>query len=497
MTTDTNGALLELSLGLREKAKNKSFYDYVPHSKQTAFHQRHAKGKLFLGGNRSGKTVAGLNEALVHSSTWPPGLRRSRGLPEPPVFGRIVTTDNVHGKEGIILPLLRQWVPKDLLIDSSFDKSYSKQNSRLTLVNGSTIEIMTHEMDVEAFAGVPRHWTWFDEECPQAIFDECMMRLLDYDGYWWMTMTPLLGLTWVHSEFLEHPKKDVFVIFVDSYDNPHLPKEALDDIFEGMSTDEIAQRRFGQFKPKGGLIYPEFSQEHIIEDINLDDYLDDPSWKVLVSMDHGYNNPSAWLFALYDQGEDELIIFHEIYQRETIISDLAELVRLYLHKHRITPYFIVGDKAILQRNATTGKSIRSEYAENRIHIGLSDNSVSVGIDAVSDMLKIRQGIQAPKLLVTENCENLINELKKYEWATFQSNRTADRNNRKEEPKKKDDHACDALRYLVVSRPGSPLAYELETEEFILGTRAVDPEMPRMEIPRSPVLVYESDLGDEW
>jgi len=61
------------------------------------------------------------------------------------------------------------------------EDSYSISNKVFTFRNGSTIEIKTHQQEVESFAGIPLHWCWFDEEPPKAIFNECRLRLIDYN----------------------------------------------------------------------------------------------------------------------------------------------------------------------------------------------------------------------------------------------------------------------------------------------------------------------------
>ena len=95
------------------------------------------------------------------------------------------------------------------------------------IIRGGFIEIMTHEQDLETFAGASRHFIHFDEECDQERYKESMARLIDTGGCAWMTMTPVEGMTWTFDVIYEpglevddHPQ--YLIIEVDLFDNPFL-----------------------------------------------------------------------------------------------------------------------------------------------------------------------------------------------------------------------------------------------------------------------------------
>jgi hypothetical protein len=74
---------------------------------------------------------------------------------------------------------------------------------------------------------------------------------------------------------------------------------------------------------------------------------------------------------------------------------------------------------------------------------LGSNDVRHGID------RVRQYLDEGKLYITADCEDLIREMRGYRWAQTPKN---SKNDAREMPQKWNDHAVDALRYLVVSRP---------------------------------------------
>lgn len=73
-------------------------------------------------------------------------------------------------------------------------------------VSGGTsmLGFRSYDQGRTKFQGVAKHLIWLDEEPPEDVYDECMMRLMTTDGLMICTFTPLLGLTKVALRFLPH-----------------------------------------------------------------------------------------------------------------------------------------------------------------------------------------------------------------------------------------------------------------------------------------------------
>src|SRR6266496_412247 len=110
-----------------------TIHNYVPHDKQLKFHKSIKKVKLYIGGNRSGKTVGGAAEAVY----WMMHQHPYRRLPDRATRGRIVTVSRNEGIDQLIIPQLKRWMPPSLFINGSWEDSYDKQKFVLTLANGS------------------------------------------------------------------------------------------------------------------------------------------------------------------------------------------------------------------------------------------------------------------------------------------------------------------------------------------------------------------------
>jgi len=88
-----------------------------------------------------------------------------------------------------------------------------------------------------------------------------------------------------------------------------------------------------------------------------------------------------------------------------------------------------------------------------LDIGETDNNLLGGIAKVAELMFIRQlesGYRYARLYISPKCKNLIRELGLYRRKKL-SDGTFD-----EQPEDKNNHACDALRYIVVGRFGRAL-----------------------------------------
>lgn len=485
------------SNALQKAAQFPGIESYVPHDSQEKFHRSEAKEKLYIGGNRSGKTVGSVAESVFRATGKHP---YRQNLPVPS-RGRVVAVDIEDGIKKIVLPEFMKWMPPSLLKNGSFEDSYDKQSRTLTLTNSSFVEFMSYEQEVEKFAGTSRHWCYFDEEPPEDIFNECLMRLVDTDGDYWIAMTPLLEMSWTVDRIYEPWLKgdtSIFVLTVNTEENPHIKMEALDRITRGLSDSEKAARREGAYLTRTGLIYaPHFSDKmyteggNLVPDIvpNLKSYTKHMGF--FTCMDHGWANPSVFLFCAYNDN-GTIIVFDEMYEQRKLVKDLAAQYLAHREILEIMPIYCVGDPSIQNKNAVTGTSVQSEYQEHGVGIALGNNNVGAGIVRLQNMIASR------RLFISERCEHTLKEIREYRWDKFASSKMAQRRNAKDTPLKKNDHCMDALRYGIMSRP----ALEGE-EEHKLGNPLNLPSVGPIDIDyekcfSTPVGVGEDDyLGIEW
>jgi phage terminase large subunit-like protein len=488
---------------VKKQAITPNMHGYVPHDKQVAFHSAPARNRLYIGGNRSGKTTGGILEDLM----WLTGKHEYRRIPEGGVRGRIVAVDFINGIEKIIWPEIKRWTPMSALRGGTWTDAYDSLERTLNFENGSFVEFMSYDQKLDKFAGTSRHFVHFDEEPPQDIFTECLLRLLDTEGSWWMTLTPVQGMLWMYDEIYMKGKmdpigSDISVIEVETYENPYLKETEIKKL-EVALKDEADARIRGKFIRRGGLVYSTFDpQIHIIDPIK-----DIPEhWEIYASGDHGFNNPTSWHWHGVDS-DGNVVTFAEHYEREMVVQDHATRIKQINKIIGRDPGMYIGDPAMSQRNGITGSTVQSEYALHGIYINPANNEILSGINKINSYLQLNSAGK-PRWTITRNCANAIWEIQRYRWKTWASKQTERENNKYDIPHKKDDHAMDDLRYFFTIMPDlTPVApFEVKHEIPRLGSDGVLPDKHRFDEVLNGLAPVNTDwniistdqyMGGEW
>lgn len=433
-----------MAADLRKSARQPNILSYEPHEKQEIFHKSDKEFRLYIGGNRGGKTVGGATESIW----WLTGRHPYLSTPKPPIRGRSVSVDFVNGVEAIVKPEIKRWLPPSELINGSWEDSYNSNTRTLTLANGSFLEFKSYDQDLDKHAGTSRHFIWFDEEPPHAIFDENCLRLADVGGKWWMTMTPVEGMTWVYDELYEPweagNNSDLLVVEVNIEDNPHVKKENVEKYTQFLSDEDKKARKAGKFVPSAGLAFPMYNYHNCVF-AKLPFDLHSPDIRIIASLDLGINNPTAWLWhAVTPDGK--AYTFHEMVHSDYTIPQWARLVLKWEKEVGIEPELRVSDPACEQRSKQTGLSDKIAYAQNGIFLAKANNEIHPGINKMCDYLNER------KWFISDQCPTLHKQMKKLRWAEWDSRKLKDKNNRKEKLHKKDDHTTDSARYFFSFMP---------------------------------------------
>lgn len=427
---------------------NPTISGYRPQDQQIPFHTSKKKGKLALGGNRSGKTVAGATEMVQRlEGTHPNGYKV-------PYKGRAIGSSIEDGLKKVIIPELKKWLSPSLLKNGNWDDSYDLSSRVLTLLNGSTCELLTYEQDVQKHAGTSLDGVWFDEEPPEDIFNENMLRLVDVGGEWWLTMTPLLDMSWTYKRLyeagLKNENPDIEVVQFDTLSNPYIDGNELDILLTGMSDEEKDARKHGTYyNLTGGIFTGCMSQENFIDPIINSDIwpLYYYKWGHFGMLDHGLKNPTAFHLGAFDE-EGRIVIYYEYHAVGKLVRENAEEINKIIKELKLEDKldYIVADPSIQNTEPINGSSVQNEYSENGLNLVLGNNDVKASLTRMNAKFKDKS------LLITKDCTKLIQELPMYRWAKFATSKVAMRKNPQEQPVKKDDHHIDAVRYGIMSRP---------------------------------------------
>lgn len=239
----------------------------------------------------------------------------------------------------------------------------------------------------------------------------------------WITTTPK-GHNWIYRRWVADPLPGYKIIRARTDENKHLPAEYINDLNASYSGEYARQELGGEFIFFEGLVYREYSDATHSQEFTVTDAM--PRYR---SVDYGYTNPFVCLWGATDE-DGRLYIYDEHYESRQLISYHAERI----HQRRGRFDFTVADHDA-QDNA--------EMRALGIDTVPAKKTVTEGIRKVKARLMV-QGDGRPRLFIHPRCKNTIREIQSYKWQEQKIG-----HNEKEEPTKENDHAMDALRYMVM------------------------------------------------
>jgi phage terminase large subunit len=449
---------------------------YDPLPKQGQFHGANAKYRAFGGGFGNGKTAAGCAEAFFLSMEYPGtvGLIARKTRPE-----LKATTQDVffNGGGGAAAT---DWTgcPQELI------RSFNKTEGKLTLINDSVIHFWPLD-DPDKLTNLNLGWYLIDqaEEVAEDMFLMLNGRLrrknsprkgiilFNPNGHDW------IWRRWVHLKMPDHE-----LIHAKTSDNPNLPSDYISQ-FDGYPA-AWRQRFFdGSFDVFTGQIWPEFDPDiHIIRPFDI------PPWfEIVEGIDHGRRNPTAVLWAAFDDVGNCFIV-DEHYKAGWRVGKHAEKILQRRATRWGQPNYTVIDASAAQKDPNTERSVIDEYWDYGIYTMPSDRHKIARVNRIAEWLKLKPNwphpisneiapipedfdedaddvieYGYPNLYIFQNCVNLVEHIPQYQWKPQPPTQNEDA---KEEPLKKDDHDVDALGYILMTRP--------QPAKKPLGTTAMDP-----------------------
>lgn len=414
------------------------------HRKQLAFHRCKKRIRWVFGGNRSGKTECGAVEAVWTLRGIHP-YRKNR----PDVFGWCVSLSQQVQRDAaqskILKYLPKSWIADITMISGRKDAPSSGIIDQIKIKNVfggiSTLGFKSCDQGREKFQGSSLDFVWLDEEPPEEIYDECLMRVMDRRGDIFGTMTPLKGKTFIYNEIYLNRRNNpqIWCEFMSWEDNPYLSKSETQLLSQSLDAAVLDSRKYGRFSKGAGLVYPEFDGTvHVIPPFDVP-----KEWQDIISIDPGLNNPlSAHWYAVDWDGNVYVVAEHfsaglDIDAHVRRIRDISARIGWKADgKGRVAALI---DSAANQRTLASQKSVAELFCEKGVLVNTKVNKdVFAGICRVKEYLKRGNGM--PDIYVFDTCKNMIEEFLTYHWADGDS------------PVKRDDHCMDELRYYIMSRP---------------------------------------------
>ena len=165
------------------------------------------------------------------------------------------------------------------------------------------------------------------------------------------------------------------------------------------------------------------------------------SWERIKGIDYGYASESACVWGTIDPSDNTLIIYRELYRKGLTGQDLGSIIT---QMELEDPYSVQGvlDTAAWARTGTTGPTVGESLQKEGHKLRRADKNRIQGKIQIHEYLRLQQSGR-PRLQIFNSCPNLIRELQSI---------PLDKSNPEDVNTHAPDHAYDALRYLIMSRP---------------------------------------------
>lgn len=263
---------------LERKRKEEGLYFYRPLPKQVEVHVCNKRSVWAFGGNRVGKSLLGAIKDIIFTlgaraekyiKAWPEAyelkgqiydthreqyLELCKILPTP--NHGWVCSESFEVQRDVVQTELLRWLPKPEIRRITY--RMKDVIDQIQLKNGSKITFKSYDQGREKFQGAKIQWVHLDEEPPEDVYKEILMRLMDSKGHLWATMTPgLKGESFVYTipelDMLPDDKRDpeLYVAYMSWDDNPYLDDDEKKRMEQNMRPDEIEARKYGRFITAG------------------------------------------------------------------------------------------------------------------------------------------------------------------------------------------------------------------------------------------------------
>ena len=358
------------------------------------------------------------------------------------------------------MPELRELIDKSReLYPKAFPGCRYREVEKLwNFPSGAKVEFgfLERDADVYRYQGQAYSWIGFDEitHLPTEFsWNYLASRLRTTDSeivpYMRCTANPGgSGAQWVKKRYISpSPPNESFMgddgitrkfIPARLNDNPYLAQDGrYEQMLKSLPPTQRKQLLEGNWEIAEGAAFTEFDRHlHVVEPFEIPLH-----WERTKGLDYGYASESACVWAAIDPTDGTLIIYRELYRKGLLATELAEMLT-NMELNDPTSVRGVLDTACWSRTGTTGPTVAETLIQGGHKLRPADKNRVAGKIQIHEHLKV-QPSGRPRMQIFNTCPNLIRELQSI---------PLDRNNPEDVDTHASDHAYDALRYLIMSRP---------------------------------------------
>jgi len=358
------------------------------------------------------------------------------------------------------MPELRELIDKSReLYPKAFPGCRFREVEKIwTFPSGAKLEFgfLERDADVYRYQGQAYSWIGFDEITHLATefswnYLSSRLRTTDPEIQPYMRCTANpggAGAHWVKKRYV-HPSEpnESFTgndgltrKFIPARldDNPYLSKDGrYEQMLKALPDVQRKQLLEGDWDITEGAAFTEFDTEiHVIPPFEIP-----IGWERVKGIDYGYASESSCIWGCVDPTDGTLIIYRELYRKGLTGEDLAVMIT---NMELEDPFSVQGvlDTAAWNRTGTTGPTVGETLQRAGHKLRRADKNRIQGKIQIHEYLRV-QPSGRPKIQIFTSCPNLIRELQSI---------PLDKSNPEDVDTHAPDHAYDALRYLIMSRP---------------------------------------------
>ena len=535
-------ALLRKAMALNDRELKENAITYYKPASEKIFdiHKSEAQTIGVGGGNGSSKTESCIAEMIMCATGRIPLSLKDHIDPKlklrGPINCRVVCESLTTVLHPIILPKLQWWkwtgvdqaggkrghygwIPKDCLIDCSWDRSWKEKHRMLKVlyrdpfqgdrVTGeSTIQFMSKDQDASDFASGDFHFILHDEPPTYAIWRENQARTMRVRGRMFLAMTwpddPSIAVDWLFDEVYEpatRSNKDENIEWINLFttDNQFLDQGAV-AMQASQWSDEVRKVRIeGQPIRFSNRVHPLFTDQTLtwcfpcgrpiapvegkcshcssatITRFNhVGDYPAFPGYPTVWVLDPHPRKPHMFSWWQVTPQDDLVQVMEgECEGDPTDVARICEKVEgemgLYVKQRLIDP-----NMGRSPASTKRGITWQDEFDAAGLRCDLAEDS-DVGRKRIDEYLKPDRSTLEPRIHISHQCPKTIRQMKRYVWDDF---RQALEKGMKQKPKDKEDDYPTMMKYLLNTNPdfrflqaGAPIIRRHRKETQIQRTSA--------------------------
>lgn len=397
-----------------------------PTDQMTSFLEDYFEGgKIVLGGTGSSKTYT--SGWLVAREIY----RNKAPAPNTPIWVGSQTMDMTGN---IWAQCLSKFFPADQIDKIRWRKT--DLHPEIVMLkkdefgNSFNIHFFSYEQGRKALQSANVWLAWLDEQAPVEVIEEVWGRLRTWthNNMFIYSLTPLEPDPWlqdIHDRKDEPEIKGLWSFYnLDTEKNCHISEVWKKNYLDSLPPDVRLTRQYGHFASYKGAIYPEFTNDLVINPIDV-------KGNNFIICDFGFRYPAA-LWGVEKDGA--YYIIDDLQLTDTMPDVFAQKIKARRYDH--TWKVIVDYEDAISVRYLNQAGIATTNARKNITDGINC---------------VKSSMFQKRFFVFKNCKDTILQLKSYQWKEF-----ADDKEVKDEVKKVNDHLADCVRYLVYTTTKSQI-----------------------------------------